>query len=76
MKVTLSFADGSPARNHAIQAALRPYRPTYYHCWQLKTFWHEGSMLKSDLQFHLFDQIDVMFKIEKQTKQSTIKKHR
>ena len=26
--VTLSFADGSPARTYAIQASLRPYRPT------------------------------------------------
>jgi hypothetical protein len=38
--LTLSFADGSPARTYAIQASLRPYRPTYFHFWKLKTFWH------------------------------------
>jgi hypothetical protein len=27
--LTLSFADGSPARTYAIQSGLRPYRPTY-----------------------------------------------
>ena len=42
--VTLSFADGAPARTHAIQSALRPYRPTYFHFWQLKTFWHESKI--------------------------------
>ena len=36
VSVTYSFADGSAARSHAIQAALRPYRPTYFHFWQLK----------------------------------------
>ena len=42
--VTLSFADGAPARTHAIQSALRPYRPTYFHFWQLKTFWHDSKI--------------------------------
>jgi hypothetical protein len=42
--VTLSFADGAAARTHAIQSALRPYRPSYFHFWQLKTFWHESKI--------------------------------
>jgi len=42
--VTLSFADGAPARTHAIQSALRPYRPQYYHFYQLKTFWHDSKI--------------------------------
>jgi hypothetical protein len=43
MNVTMSFADGSPAQNHAIQAALQTYKPSSFHCWQLKTFWHESA---------------------------------
>ena len=31
--VTLSFADGSPARTYAIQAGLRHYRPAFFHIW-------------------------------------------
>jgi hypothetical protein len=49
--VTLSFADGSPARNHAIQAALRSYKPTYFHFWQLKTFWHESKLVQVRTQY-------------------------
>lgn len=33
--VTLSFADGASARTYAIQTAMRAYRPTYFHFWQL-----------------------------------------
>eukprot|EP00980_Cylindrotheca_fusiformis_P028525 scaffold22607_cov123-Cylindrotheca_fusiformis.AAC.22 len=58
--VTLSYADGSPARNHAIQAALRPYRPTYYHCWQLKTFWHESKIVESDIEVHSFEDMETL----------------
>lgn len=56
--VTLSFADGSPARTHAIQACLRPYRPTYFHFWQLKTFWHEGKIVDDDIEVHAFETMD------------------
>lgn len=59
-RVALSFADGSPARNHAIQAALRPYRPTYYHCWQLKTFWHELKIVDSDIEVHSFEEMETI----------------
>lgn len=44
-RVTISFADGSPARITAINASLRSYRPNYMHVWQLKTFWHEEKVL-------------------------------
>ena len=60
MNVTLSFADGSPARNHAIQAALRAYKPTYFHCWQLKTFWHESKIVDSDIEVHSFEEMETL----------------
>jgi hypothetical protein len=60
MSVTLSFADGSPARNHAIQAALRTYKPTYFHCWQLKTFWHESKIVDSDIEVHSFEEMEAL----------------
>jgi hypothetical protein len=56
--LTLSFADGSPARTHAIQASLRPYRPTYFHFWQLKTFWHESKIVDDDLEVHSFEEME------------------
>jgi hypothetical protein len=59
-KITLSYADGSPARNHAIQAALRPYRPAYYHYWQLKTFWHESKIVDSDIEVHSFEDMETL----------------
>ena len=62
--VTQSFADGSPARNHAIQAALRTYRPSYFHFWQLKTFWHESKMVDSDIEEHSFEEMETMPAIE------------
>jgi cytidine deaminase len=62
--VTLSFADGSPARNHAIQAALRTYRPTYFHFWQLKTFWHDSKIVDSDVEVHSFEEMETLPPIE------------
>jgi cytidine deaminase len=58
--VTLSFADGSPARTHAIQAGLRPYRPTYFHFWQLKTFWHESKIVDDDIEVHTFETMNTV----------------
>jgi cytidine deaminase len=58
MHVTLSFADGSPARTHAIQASLRSYRPTYFHFWQLKTFWHESKVVDDDIEVHSFETME------------------
>ena len=56
--VTLSFADGSPARTHAIQTALRIFRPTYFHIWQLKTFWHERKIVDDDVEVHSFEEME------------------
>ena len=58
--VTLSFADGAPARTHAIQSALRPYRPTYFHFWQLKTFWHETKICDDDIEEHSFESMETV----------------
>ena len=58
--VTLSFADGSPARTHAIQSSLRPYRPTYFHFWQLKTFWHESKICDDDIEEHSFEEMETV----------------
>lgn len=58
--VTLSLADGSPARTHAIQACLRPYKPTYFHIWQLKTFWHESKVVDDDIEVHTFETMDTV----------------
>ena len=54
LHVTLSFADGSPARTQAIQSSLRSYKPTYFHFWQLKTFWHESKIVDDDIEVHSF----------------------
>jgi len=58
VSVTYSFADGSAARSHAIQAALRPYRPTYFHFWQLKTLWHESKITVEDIEVHSFEEME------------------
>ncbi|GMI38799.1 hypothetical protein TeGR_g8421, partial [Tetraparma gracilis] len=57
--LTLSFADGSPARTYAIQSGLRPYRPTYMHFWQLKTFWHSEKVCADDVEVHSFEDMEV-----------------
>lgn len=56
--VSISFADGSPARTHAIQTCLRGFRPTYLHIWQLKTFWHDGKICGDDLEVFSFYEIE------------------
>ncbi len=60
VSVTHSFADGSAARPHAIQAALRQYRPTYFHFWQLKTFWHESKITDEDIEVHSFEEMETV----------------
>mmetsp|Transcript_25324 Transcript_25324/g.59275 ORF Transcript_25324/g.59275 Transcript_25324/m.59275 type:complete len:879 (-) Transcript_25324:2979-5615(-) len=62
--VTISYADGSPARNHAIQAALRTFKPMYYHFWQLKTFWHESKIVSSDIEVHSFEEMETLPPVE------------
>jgi hypothetical protein len=58
--LTLSFADGAPARTHAIQSSLRPYRPTYFHFWQLKTFWHDSKICDEDIEVHSFESMETV----------------
>lgn len=58
--LTLSFADGAPARTHAIQSSLRPYRPTYFHFWQLKTFWHDSKICDDDIEVHSFESMETV----------------
>lgn len=54
-RLTISFADGSPARISAINAALRPYRPSFMHTWELKTFWHHAKMCLEDVEILAFE---------------------
>ena len=58
LRITVSFADGSPARISAIHAALRPYKPTFMHIWQLQTFWHERKMCRDDVEVLSFADVD------------------
>lgn len=60
VSIAYSFADGSAARTHAIQSALRPYRPTYFHFWQLKTFWHAGKVTTEDIEVHSFEEMETV----------------
>lgn len=59
-RITISFADGSPARISAINASLRPYRPSFVHMWELKTFWHHARMCLEDVEVHTFEDIDTL----------------
>ncbi|EQC28137.1 hypothetical protein SDRG_14095 [Saprolegnia diclina VS20] len=56
--LTISYADGPPARLSALNAALRVYTPSYLHLWQLKTFWHESKLSLDDVDFHPFEDIE------------------
>jgi len=56
--VTISYADGPPARLSALNASLRVYAPSYLHFWQLKTFWHERKLSIDDVDFHAFENIE------------------
>eukprot|EP00956_Cyclotella_meneghiniana_P005734 scaffold7433_cov77-Cyclotella_meneghiniana.AAC.7 len=60
VSISYSFADGSAARTHAIQSALRPYRPTYFHFWQLKTFWHASKVTTEDIEVLSFEEIETV----------------
>ena len=44
LNVTLTLADGAPARISALNASLRAYAPSYLHVWKLKTYWDEGTI--------------------------------
>eukprot|EP00536_Pseudo-nitzschia_multiseries_P009919 jgi/Psemu1/325849/estExt_fgenesh1_pg.C_2890012 len=58
--ITISYADGSSARNSAIQASLRTFKPTYCHFSQLKTFWHELKIVSSDVEIHSFEEMETV----------------
>ena len=45
---------------YAIKAALRPYGPTYFHFWQLTTFWHESKITNEDIEVHSFEEMETM----------------
>lgn len=60
MSVTLSAADGSTARTHAIRECLRPFRPAFFHFWQLKTFWHETKIVDDDLEVHSYETMETL----------------
>jgi len=70
--VTLSFADGAPARTHAIQSSLRPYRCTYFHFWQLKTFWHDSKICDDDIEVHSFESMETVPAMEVQKTNSNV----
>ncbi|CAM9417093.1 unnamed protein product, partial [Ectocarpus sp. 12 AP-2014] len=59
MHITMSFADGSPARISSINAALRHFKPSFIHIWELKTFWHEKAICEDDVEVHTFEDIDM-----------------
>ncbi|CAM9477883.1 unnamed protein product [Scytosiphon promiscuus] len=59
MHITMSFADGSPARISSINTALRHFRPSFIHIWELKTFWHEKIICEDDVEVHTFEDIDM-----------------
>ena len=71
--VTLSFADGSHARTHAIQTSLRPYRPRYFHFWQLKTFWHDTKIVQDDLEVHSFEDMETVPAMDVKLAQDDVK---
>jgi hypothetical protein len=72
--LTLSFADGAPARTHAIQSSLRPYRPTYFHFWQLKTFWHDSKICDDDIEVHSFESMETVPATEVQKTHSDVQR--
>lgn len=59
-RITVSFADGASARISAIQHSLRPYRPTFMHMWQLKTFWHDAKVCEDDVEILPFEDVAML----------------
>jgi len=58
--VTLSFADGAPARTHAIQTSLRPYTPCTMHFYEPKTFWYEAKICDDDVVHLSFEDMETV----------------
>ena len=44
---------------------MREYRPNILHVWQLKTFWSEGIMNEMDVDFILFEAVEMSPAIQK-----------
>jgi len=59
LNITLSLADGAPARIAALNASLRPYRPNYLHVWRLKTWWDSDQLVETDVDFHAFNKLEM-----------------
>ncbi|CAM9756738.1 unnamed protein product [Chrysoparadoxa australica] len=58
--ITLSFADGAPARILSMNASLRYYKPSYMHIWELKSFWKDGSLSEDDVEVHTFEDMETV----------------
>ena len=54
LHLTISLADGAPARISALNASLRSYRPDYLHIWRMKTYWDSQVLCEEDVEFHSF----------------------
>jgi cytidine deaminase len=59
LKITVSLADGAPARISAINAAMRSYRPDYLHVWRMKTFWDTRTLSEEDVEWHSFKKLEM-----------------
>jgi len=59
-RLTISLASGSTARISAIHASLRPYKPSFMHFWEQKTFWHDLRVCEDDIEFHTFSEIETI----------------
>lgn len=60
MHITMSFADGSPARISSVNTALRPFRPSFIHIWELKTFWNEKIICEDDIEVRSLLQYSIL----------------
>ena len=58
LHVTISLADGAPARISALNASLRSYRPDYLHIWRMKTYWDSQVLCEEDVEFHSFRKLE------------------
>lgn len=70
--VTLSFADGAPARTHAIQTSLRPYTPCTMHFYEPKTFWHEAKICDDDVVRLSFEDMETVPAMEVEKTSSNV----
>ena len=59
LHLTISLADGAPARISALNASLRSYRPDYLHIWRMKTYWDSQVLCEEDVEFHSFKKLEM-----------------